>query len=133
MKMHWIGATALALGVAIGCSESPPASDEAAPTTTAVDGDPADGTHEHADGHHEDHDHGDMELMQENLAQLSEQDRTSAEQQHMCPVTGEMLGAMGVPEKITVNGQDVWICCPGCKEPLLQEPEKYLSQLGGEE
>ena len=49
--------------------------------------------------------------------------------QHFCPVSGEMLGSMGVPEKVDVNGQPVWICCDGCKDKLLADPDKYLAKL----
>ena len=71
----------------------------------------------------------DMNKMKESLAKLSEADRASAEKQHFCPVSGEMLGTMGVPQKVEVNGRDVWICCSGCKDKLLAEPDKYLSKL----
>jgi hypothetical protein len=87
---------------------------------------------------HDGHDHGDddqgaaksdMEKMTEQLASLSAEDRASAMKQHVCPVSGEMLGTMGVPEKVDVNGQAVWICCDGCKDKLLAEPDKYLAKL----
>ena len=84
---------------------------------------------------HMGHDHGgdsgktDMEKMTESLAAFSEEDRQSAMKQHFCPVTGEMLGTMGAPEKVEVEGQTVWICCDGCKDKLLADPEKYLAKL----
>lgn len=71
----------------------------------------------------------DMDLMKTELAKLSPEDRASAEKQHVCPVTGKMLGTMGAPLKVEVQGQTVWLCCPGCKDPLLKEPEKYLQKL----
>lgn len=129
MNLHLFGTIALACCVAVGCSEGPSATDAELPDSTVSTG--AD-HHEHGDGHDEDHAQNDMDLMHENLAQLSDADRASAEQQHMCPVSGEMLGTMGVPEKVTVNGQDVWICCPSCREPLENDPEKYLSELNSE-
>lgn len=70
-----------------------------------------------------------MDLMRTELAKLSPDDRASAEKQHVCPVTGKMLGTMGVPLKVEVQGQTVWLCCPGCKDSLLKEPEKYLQKL----
>jgi YHS domain-containing protein len=83
---------------------------------------------------HGDHDHpgssqSDMEKMKAALAKLSPEDAASAEKQHMCPVSGEMLGTMGAPQKVTVNGQQVWICCDGCKDKLLENPDKYLAKL----
>jgi len=71
----------------------------------------------------------DMDKMMEALADLPEADRKSAMKQHFCPVSGEMLGVMGAPEKIDVNGQTVWICCDGCKDKLLADPDKYLAKL----
>lgn len=90
-----------------------------------------------SDGHDDHGEHGDhsmngqsdMEKMKASLAKLSPEDTASAEEQHICPVTGEMLGTMGAPKKIEVNGQQVWICCDGCKDKLLADPEKYLAKL----
>ena len=48
---------------------------------------------------------------------------------HICPVSGEMLGTMGAPLKIDVNGQQVWICCDACKDKLLASPDEYLAKL----
>ena len=71
----------------------------------------------------------DMEKMKAELAKLSPEDAASAERQHICPVSGEMLGAMGPPLKVKVNGQEVWICCEGCKDQLLAKPDEYLAKL----
>jgi YHS domain-containing protein len=65
----------------------------------------------------------------EGLAQLSPADRALAEKQAICPVTGEPLGSMGTPIKLTVAGRTVFICCAGCEEELRKEPEKYFAKL----
>lgn len=87
----------------------------------------------HAEGDHAGSDQGakksDMEKMTEHLATFSPEDRESAMKQHFCPVSGAMLGTMGAPEKVDVNGQPVWICCDGCKDKLLADPDKYLAKL----
>ncbi len=70
--------------------------------------------------------------IEQSLAQLSEKDRRLAEAQKTCPVSGEPLGSMGVPIKLTVEGQEVFICCEGCKEDLLNEPSKYLKPKNGD-
>lgn len=87
--------------------------------------------HDHADHDHEGESAGktDMEKMAETLASFSDEDRQSAMKQHFCPVSGEMLGTMGEPEKVEVDGQNVWICCEACKDKLLAAPEKYLTKL----
>jgi Cu(I)/Ag(I) efflux system membrane fusion protein len=63
------------------------------------------------------------------LAKLSPEDAEAAEQQRVCPVSGEVLGGMGVPKKVDVNGQAVWICCDACRDPLLESPDEYLAKL----
>ncbi len=63
------------------------------------------------------------------LADLSPEDRALAQQQVICPVTESPLGSMGTPLKIDVNGKAIFICCEGCREALLSEPDKYLARL----
>ena len=90
----------------------------------------------HSGHDHAEHDQGakksDMDKMTETLASFSPEDRASAMKQHFCPVSGEMLGTMGAPEKVDVNGQPVWICCDGCKDKLLADPDKYLAKLANQ-
>ena len=80
-----------------------------------------------ADEGHEDH--GDAEKIKENLAQLSDEDRAAAEQQKDCPVSGEPLGSMGKPIKMTVKDTDVWICCAACTDKLTGDPDTNLAKL----
>jgi hypothetical protein len=129
-RTHSIMATiAIAiLGLAIyGCTQ---------PTTTSTE--PADNSAETVaeEMDHSGHDHGDheagqsdMDKMKAELAKLPETDRLSAEKQHMCPVSGEMLGTMGAPLKVTAKGHDVWLCCEGCKDKLLANPDEYVAKL----
>jgi hypothetical protein len=63
------------------------------------------------------------------LAQLSPEDRRLAEAQKVCPVTGEALGEMGAPVKVTVKGQSVFLCCDGCKKKALDNPDKTLAAV----
>jgi Cu(I)/Ag(I) efflux system membrane fusion protein len=84
------------------------------------------------DHDHGDHDAMDMEKMKKELAKLSPEDAAAAEKQHFCPVSDEMLGTMGPPLKVEVNGMSVWICCEGCREDLLADPDKYLAKLKSE-
>lgn len=124
----------LILGI-YGCSS--PESDPVTPPATPAS-DTAEDHADHDHGDHADHDHGDhaavdadspMAKMMPGLKELSPEDYKSAMAQHMCPVSGEMLGTMGAPEKVDVNGKSVWICCDGCKDKLLADPEKYLAKL----
>jgi hypothetical protein len=64
------------------------------------------------------------------LASLSADDRALALKQKICPVSDEPLGLMGTPIKVEVAGQEVFICCEHCEEPLIKEQDKYLAKLG---
>ena len=64
------------------------------------------------------------------MAQLPPADRKLAEAQRVCPVTGEALGEMGKPVKVTVKGQSVFLCCDGCTKKALADPDKTLAAVG---
>ena len=98
------------------------------------------GDHDHGDHDHGDHDAGDehgaqseAEKAEAQLAQLAPEDAASARQQKVCPVSDKLLGAMGPPKKVDVNGRQVWICCQGCERSLTQDPEKYLAKLDNQQ
>jgi len=129
-RSHFFFAAALTtalLGI-YGCTSSQPTS--TAPTQGS-DTRKDDTNHDAHAGHDHDGEVGssDMDKMKAELAKLPEADRLAAEKQHMCPVSGEMLGTMGSPLKVEVVGQDVWICCEGCKDKLLASPDEYLAKL----
>ncbi len=87
---------------------------------------------DHADHDHGDHDHGDHDdhaEIADALAELSAADRTAAEKQKICPVSGELLGSMGTPRKVTINGRVVFLCCRGCQATFKKDPDKYLAKL----
>jgi hypothetical protein len=63
------------------------------------------------------------------LAKLSPEDRALAEAQETCPVTGEILGSMGIPIKVTVEGRDAFVCCEGCVDELKNNFAKYEDKL----
>jgi Cu(I)/Ag(I) efflux system membrane fusion protein len=141
MTSKLLFSVALGLGLFLavsGCNSSESETTETAtPAADANSPDHSEMEHDHAGHDHGDHDHGDgdhagktdMETMTEALTDFSEEDRKSAMKQHFCPVSGEMLGTMGEPEKVEIQGQQVWICCDGCKDKLLVDPDKYLAKL----
>ncbi len=110
-----------------GCSSTSP--DATGSSTPAAADDHGDHDHDEHAQHGDDEGQSDMEKMTAELAKLSAEDSDSAEKQHFCPVSGEMLGTMGAPQKVDVNGQQVWICCEGCKDQLLENPDEYLAKL----
>ena len=76
------------------------------------------------------HSHSDSkQAINEALNKLATKDRAAALQQKICPVTEQPLGSMGVPKKITFQGQDIFVCCKGCIDKVTAEPEKYLKKL----
>jgi hypothetical protein len=65
-----------------------------------------------------------------NLAQLNPQDRKLAEAQKWCAVDDDNpLGEMGVPFKLMVKGEPVFLCCGGCKKNALADPDKTLAKV----
>jgi hypothetical protein len=63
------------------------------------------------------------------IGKLSPEDRAIAEAQKDCPISGGPLGSMGKPVKIDVNGQPVFICCAGCKNGAMKDPDKTLQKV----
>lgn len=66
---------------------------------------------------------------QKNLAKLPRADRRRAERQATCPVTGLALGSMGVPYKVRVQGQVLYLCCRACEETVRQDPQGVLKKV----
>lgn len=65
-----------------------------------------------------------------NLAKLSPADRKLAEAQKVCVIERDTsLGSMGVPVKIVLAGQPVFLCCKGCVEIAQENPDKTLATL----
>ena len=135
MKSVFFPATVIILAISVGlpgCTSS----ETVEPTTSNTPTMEGHAEHmNHAENAHAEHaQHSEaglsaMDEMKAELAKLSPEDAASAENQHMCPVSGEMLGTMGAPQKVDVNGRQVWICCDGCKDKLLANPNEYLAKL----
>lgn len=62
---------------------------------------------------------------------LSDADRALAEAQVICPVTDVRLGSMGMgtPIKLEIEGRTVFICCEGCRDGWVNEPDKHFKIL----
>jgi hypothetical protein len=68
--------------------------------------------------------------IQANLAKLSQKDRKLAEEQKFCAVEDDSrLGAMGVPVKIMIKDQTVFLCCKGCTKQAQKDPDKTLAKV----
>lgn len=47
-------------------------------------------------------------------AALSDSDKEAIKKQKICPVSGQALGSMGDPIKVTAKGRSIFLCCSGC-------------------
>lgn len=63
------------------------------------------------------------------IQMLPDDEQPVAIDQVICPVTKYKLGSMGVPPKATIDGKDVYLCCEGCRDALMKEPQTYLTML----
>ena len=64
-----------------------------------------------------------------NIEQLPDGDRQAATKQRSCPVTDAALGSMGVPIKIALRGQTVFLCCKSCIGKAKRDPDGVLKKL----
>jgi Cu(I)/Ag(I) efflux system membrane fusion protein len=64
------------------------------------------------------------------LNQLSDIDQQLAIAQRFCPVKkGSRLGSMGVPVKVMIDGQPVFLCCEFCREEAFKDPQEILNRV----
>lgn len=64
------------------------------------------------------------------LAKLNPVDRELAQSQQYCPILTETrLGSMGVPVKVMVDGQTIFVCCPSCQKGALKDPKGTLQRV----
>jgi hypothetical protein len=64
------------------------------------------------------------------LAKLSNADRRLAENQKHCPVLKDSrLGSMGVPIKVMIEDQPVFLCCKSCDKAALANPKETLMKV----
>jgi YHS domain-containing protein len=46
-----------------------------------------------------------------------------------CVVSGESLGSMGKPVKVTSEGTDVYLCCKNCIKDFEKDSAKYVKMV----
>ncbi len=70
----------------------------------------------------------DEDRIKANLAKLSPEDQKLAEGQKYCAIENDnRLGTMGVPVKVELKGEPVFLCCKGCKKDAEANPDKALA------
>lgn len=61
--------------------------------------------------------------------ELTDEDKALIAAQNVCPVSGEELGSVGPPVKVTVQGETFFLCCPDCRKKVDADPEKYIAKV----
>lgn len=65
------------------------------------------------------------------IAKLADKvDQDAALTQATCPVSGENLGSMGVPIKVSAEGKTAYLCCKGCNKDFDKDPKAVFAKLG---
>lgn len=49
--------------------------------------------------------------------------------QRICPIMQQPLGTHGTPIKLTIHGEDLFVCCRGCVRKAEADPAHYLAQI----
>ncbi len=124
IRKSWWAAMALA-ALIVGCDTPAPPSPVAPPGPSEPKGKPAEPAKKV--------EIKDIKLDDKEIAQikkLPEADQKLALEQKGCPITGEPLGSMGMPIKVMLNEQPVFLCCGGCKDDATADPKATLAKLG---
>ena len=69
----------------------------------------------------------DAEIARIKTLPAAEQD--VALKQAVCPVSGEHLGNMGEPFKITAEGRTFYLCCKSCVDDVKADPKAVIAKL----
>jgi hypothetical protein len=65
------------------------------------------------------------------FAKATRADQAAINAQRVCKVSGEALGSMGVPIKVSRGGRATYLCCQGCLKAIQANPDKYLAATTG--
>jgi hypothetical protein len=66
-----------------------------------------------------------------NIKKLPADEQEAALKQAVCPVSGDPLGDMGTPFKITKEGRTFYLCCDGCVPKVERDPKAIIAKLDG--
>jgi YHS domain-containing protein len=64
-----------------------------------------------------------------NIKKLPGAEADQALKQLVCPVSGENLGSMDVPVKVSAAGQTFFLCCKGCSKDVKDDPAAVVAKL----
>jgi hypothetical protein len=63
------------------------------------------------------------------LTKATQADQAAINAQRVCKVSGEPLGSMGAPIKVTRGNTNVFLCCQGCVKSVQANPDRFLGAL----
>jgi YHS domain-containing protein len=63
------------------------------------------------------------------IKELPASEQDIAREQRTCPVSGDHLGSMGKPFKVTAEGRTFYLCCDGCEKKVKADPKAYIAKL----
>jgi len=64
------------------------------------------------------------------IKKLPAAEQAAALAQKVCPISGDPLGSMGKPQKVTAEGKSAFLCCEGCEEDFRKDPKAALAKIG---
>jgi hypothetical protein len=112
---------------------SPGASDTKAPSTSP--GDSKDSAAPSLEGPKSDAGSGDGNAVkltsseEANIKKLPADEQEAALKQLVCPVSGEHLGSMGAPLKVTAENRTFYLCCKSCQDDVNADPKGVIAKL----
>ena len=62
-------------------------------------------------------------------AVASRADQPAIQAQRVCAVTGNSLGSMGTPLKVTRGDRSVFLCCQSCLARVMANPDQYFGAV----
>lgn len=63
------------------------------------------------------------------IKQLPKDEQALAIKQIVCPVSGENLGSMDKPIKVSAEGKTFFLCCKGCEKDVKSDPKAVIAKL----
>ena len=60
---------------------------------------------------------------------LNADERRLVDEQDICPISNERLGSMGVPVKVRVQDETVFLCCKSCQKSALEKSDETLAKV----
>jgi hypothetical protein len=64
-----------------------------------------------------------------NIKKLPAGEQEAALKQLVCPISGEQLGSMGMPFKVSALDRTFYLCCKGCEDDVKSDPKGAIAKL----